>query len=88
MRIILPFQDYESSLDKLNLEKLTERRQQLCQKFATKCTETTQTKFMFPKNKTMTNTRKREEFEVQFARTNRLKNSSIPYMQRLLNVNS
>ena len=29
--------------------------------------------------------RKNEKFEVKFAKTNRLKNSSIPYMQRILN---
>ena len=28
--------------------------------------------------------RKYEKFEVKFAKTNRLKNSSIPYMQRIL----
>ena len=29
--------------------------------------------------------RKNENFEVKFAKTNRLKNSSIPFMQRILN---
>ena len=29
--------------------------------------------------------RKNEKYKVNFARTERLKNSSIPYMQRLLN---
>ena len=29
--------------------------------------------------------RKYEKFEAKFAKTNRLKNSSIPYMQRILN---
>ena len=29
--------------------------------------------------------RKYEKIEVKFAETNRLKNSSIPYMQRILN---
>ena len=29
--------------------------------------------------------RKNEKFEVKFAKTNRLKNSSIPFMQRILN---
>ena len=32
------------------------------------------------------NIRNTEEFEVEFANTDRLKNSAIPYMQRLLNL--
>ena len=30
--------------------------------------------------------RKDEKYEVKFAKTNRLKNSSVPYMQRILNT--
>ena len=30
--------------------------------------------------------RKNEKYEVKFAKTNRLKNSSVPYMQRILNT--
>ena len=30
--------------------------------------------------------RKEKEFEIQFAETNRLKNSSTPYMQKILNT--
>ena len=42
---------------------------------------------MFPLNQTEyeINTRFREKYTVAKARTDRLKNSSIPYMQRLLN---
>ena len=32
------------------------------------------------------NIRNTEEFEVEFANTDRLKNSAFPYMQRLLNL--
>ena len=32
--------------------------------------------------------RKNEKYEVKFAKTNRLKNSSVPYMQRILNTDN
>ena len=42
---------------------------------------------MFPKNEnhTQMNTRFKEKFKVEHANTERLKNSSIIYMQNLLN---
>ena len=44
---------------------------------------------MFPMNKKQHDmeTRQEEKFNVQFANTNRLKNSPIIYMQKLLNEN-
>ena len=47
-------------------------------------------KKMFPLNHTdyQMNTRFREKFKVANAKTDRLKNSAIPYMQRLLNSNT
>ena len=32
--------------------------------------------------------RKNEKYEVKFAKTNRLENSSVPYMQRILNTDN
>jgi len=32
--------------------------------------------------------RKDEKYEVKFAKTNRLKKSSVPYMQRILNTDN
>ena len=32
--------------------------------------------------------RKNEKYEVKFAKTNRLKNSSVPYMRRILNTDN
>ena len=42
---------------------------------------------MFPKREKehLMQNRNSEKYEVQSAKTNRLKNSAIPYMQRLLN---
>ena len=69
------------------LPTLFERRSTLCLKFAKSCLKSKDMKSMFPLNKVEYHiqTRSREKFQVQEARTERLKNSSIPYMQRLLN---
>ena len=56
-------------------------------KFAQKCIKNPKTKHMFPesaKNHTM-KTRMEEKFKVEHANTERLRKSSIIYMQHLLN---
>merc|ERR1712208_268993 len=72
-----------------NLESLKERREKLCKTFAIKCmkSENPRKNNIFSKKKTKhgMDLRKYEKFEVKFAKTNRLKSSSIPYMQRILN---
>ena len=42
---------------------------------------------MFPKNNIVFNTRQHEEYNVPYAKTDRLARSAIPYMARLLNAN-
>ena len=81
------YTSYEEALKILKLDTLEERRKQLALTFAQKCVLNPKTKNMFPlKSKRHTNiTRKIEKFQVVKARTERLKNSSIPYMQNLLN---
>ena len=81
------YKDYESALELVDLENLSERREQLCLKFAKKCLENKKTENLFPVNKNTHNMKSRmtEKFKVKFAHTERLKQSSIPYMQRLLN---
>ena len=56
---------------------------------AQNCTKTSQVKDMFPLNQTECDlkTRSREKFHVTMSRTGRLKDSSVPYMQRLMNNN-
>ena len=68
------------------LESLYDRRELLCLKFAKKCTKSSQVKDMFPINP-MLNMKMRhpEKYKVNMARTDRLKDSAIPFMQRLLN---
>ena len=72
---------YIDALDQLGLQTLSERRQQLCKKFATKCLNNDKSKDMFP----LDNARNGDKFKVNFARHSRLLNSAIPQMQRLLN---
>ena len=83
------FNGYKNALIVLELDTLSERRKQLCLNFAQKCLNNKKTKQMFPlNNKTHTmNTRNTDKFHVQHANTSRLQNSSIVYMQKILNEN-
>ena len=89
VRIILgnKYENYEQGLEEFDLQKLTERRNELCLKFAQKCTQSDKTESLFPlkvKNHDM-EVRKPEKFIVKHANTERLKKSAIPNMQRMLN---
>ena len=77
------------ALEKVNLECLVERRETLCLKFARATLKNQHMKHMFPPNDVVypLDTRGREQFRVTMAHTERLKRSSIPYMQRLPNLN-
>ena len=89
VRIILgdKFENYDDALEKVDLQRLTERRNDLCLKFAKKCTQSEKTQDIFPlKRKTHDiDVRYPEKFAVKFANTERLKKSAIPNMQRMLN---
>ena len=90
LRLILKenYLDYAAALDKTGLQTLASRRDELCLNFAKKCVKFPHTKDMFPQNEKIRVTRKTEKYSVPFARTDRYKNSSIPYMSRLLNANT
>ena len=78
--------DYTQALKNLNLENLVERRDKLCLKFAQKCLKHPRAKSLFPRAKKITyDTRSHDTYFVQPAKTDRLKNSAIPQMQRALN---
>ena len=81
------YHSYEHALNTLGLETLKERREQLCMNFALKCLKNPKFKDMFPINNKSheMDTRITEKYEVQFALTNRLKDSPVIYMQKLLN---
>ena len=83
------FTSYEKSLKKLNLISLLERRNILSLKFAKKCISHPKMKENFPLNNTYNkgmDTRDKEKYFVTHANTERFRNSAIPFMQRLLNI--
>ena len=94
IRLILveKYETFEEGLLRANLESLKERREKLCKTFAIKCvkSENPRVNNIFTKRKTKhgMDLRKNEKYEVKFAKTNRLKNSSVPYMQRILNTDN
>ena len=93
LRIILgkdyeKYKNYEDALARANIEKLELRREYLCKNFAEKCLKNDKVKDIFKTRIKSHNMKTREEelFEVKFAHTGRLKKSTIPYIQRMLNV--
>ena len=89
VRLILgnKYSSYQEALQRLNIQTLKERRKHLCAKFAEKCLETSKTKHMFKsyiKNHSMETRQNRIVMESK-VKTNRMKNSAIPYMEKLLN---
>ena len=89
LRVILDYKyvNYESALQILKIKTLKERREQLCGKFAKKCTISNKFKDLFTENvkEHEMKTRKKEKYSVSMANTERYKKSAIPFMQRLLN---
>ena len=81
------FLDYESALEMCGLDKLSNRRIKRCLDFATKCLKHPKNNRLFPLNtKTHGQEQRSKEFvEVNWARTDAYKTSTIPYCQRLLN---
>jgi hypothetical protein len=86
IRVILGeyYTTYEEGLELLMLAKLSDRREKLSLKFAKSCVKNESTSDLFPLN----NIRNKEKFKVDHANTDRLKNSAVPYLQRLLNTNA
>ena len=90
LKIILQekYLSYSNALHITGISTLFERRSKLCLKFAKSCLKKEHLKNMFPLNpaNSEVKTRFREKFKVTQARTERLKCSAIPYIQRLLNL--
>ena len=88
LRIILKsdYISYEIALEIASLPTLCDRRTQLCNTFAIKCTKNQKTSSMFPLNSKPHTLRNPEKYIVTPANTNRLARCAIPYMQRLLNT--
>ena len=79
---------YEEGLKRLNIGTLEDRRTLLCLKFAKNCLKNEKVKDFFPRKKKLHKMKKRKEniFVINKAHTKRYKNTAIPYMQQLLNV--
>ena len=82
------YDGYENALRMAKIESLEDRRQLMCLKFAKKCLNNDNYSKLFPQNKLNHGMSLRNPFKyaVKRANTERLKRSSIPYMQNLLNV--
>jgi hypothetical protein len=90
VRIILGknFENYEEALDRIDLQPLNVRREELCLKFAIKSLKNPKVRDIFPKREKSPEMllRDEEKFVVKHANTERMKQSAIPYMQGLLNA--
>ena len=82
------YTSYESALLKLNMETLQERRETLQLKFAKSGIKYEKLNDLLPETKKVSNieTRNHENYQVDFANTERLKKSSIITMQKQLNT--
>ena len=81
------YKSYTDALKFLKLETLEERREKLILKFGKQCIKLEQTKELFPLKTKIhgMNTRSSEVYEVFNAHTQRYRNSTVPYIQRILN---
>ena len=78
---------YENALLILNIQTLEERKKQLCLQFAKDSIKNNKLKDLFPENekKHKMDQRYQEKYKVSFANRDRMRKSSIIYMQQLLN---
>ena len=80
------FTSYEKALEILDLEKLSDRRDNLCNTFAKKSIKNGIIDFKEIDNLKYMTTRNTDKYEVTFCNTERLKKSALPQMQRSLNT--
>ena len=74
--------DYEESLEEINVDTLKTRRDKLCLNFAESCIKDTKFCSWFPKG---IETRSGHHFAEPEAKTQRYRNSAVPYLTRSLN---
>ena len=82
------FVSHSAACEMLGIRKLSDRRETRCLDFSKKCIKHPQNKRMFPVNPYIDNDlniRNREQYVVNFCRTETYRKSAIPYCQRLLN---
>ena len=91
LKVILgqSYSHYEDALETCGLESLSKRRETRCLSFGLKSLKHPRHKSMFPLNNEEVaspyDTRVKNIFKVNFARTSTYQNSAIPYIQNLLN---
>ena len=78
------YTNYDEALVKLDLDTLEERRDQICLKFAKRCTKNHKFKHWFPKTSKI-ETRNGDTYLRPTAKTKRYMISSIPHLVDLLN---
>ena len=81
------YENYDNALGVLCIDSLVKRREKLILAYGRKCTILEQTKELFPRNEN-TDTlklRARDKYIVTQANTERFKNSTMPYIQRMMN---
>ena len=76
------YTSYDEALQLCSLETLETRREKHMIKFSLRCVNDYFNSKMFPVN----NTKSKEHFQVNYARTSQYLNSAIPQCQRLLNT--
>ena len=83
------YENYELALEKLQLDRLDDRRTELCYKFALKCTLSAKHSGMFPRVPAHSiNLRNPKTFNEPKCKTSRYYNSPVPFLSRLLNARS
>ena len=92
LKVILrgEYEDYEQALSVLNLESLNQRRERLALKFAKNGLKDSQFSKLFPlrESKHGMIARNSEKYHIKKSNTLRHKESSVPFLQRLLNKDS
>ena len=77
--------DYNTALDRLELETLENRRTKLCKNFAVKAANHPKHQAWFKVNDPVGTRSEKSKFKVPLGRLGRYKNSPIPYLTSLLN---
>ena len=78
--------DYNQSLQSLNLMSLSDRRQMLAERFASKCLKSDKFKDLFPENNKKIELRNEEKYLFKLYKGSRLQNSSIAAMQVVMDT--
>ena len=89
MKVIMGirYQGYEEALKFMKIDSLKERRIKMALRFAKKSTRQDNFSSFFPltQNDHLMNTRNPEKYVVKIAKTERMRRSAVPFLQRLLN---